>query len=482
MNEYKRFVQKAGLVGMTNLFISISGLIFIPIITKNFSAIDYGIWAQANTTIALIPNMANLGLPYTMARFLSSETNKSNIKESFYSMLATVFVLSLIISSLFIIFKNPIANSIFEGNTNIVYIISIITFFSCMNLMFITFFRTFQQIRKYSLFLVLQSYIGVTLSSYLALTGHSIETVIIGIFIGYLSVFIMMGWIIGGHLGLAIPRFKNIKEELEFGIPIIPSNVSLWAIDSIDKYIIGMFLGSAPVGYYSLSYIIGNALLIFLSPFVLLLPSILPKYFEEGNLKQVNIFLKYSMKYFLIIIVPAAIGISLISKQVLMMISTPEIAINGYLITPFACLGAIFVGMYGIVNNILILEKKTKLLGKIWVFVCVLNIIVSIIIVQYIGIIGIAIVTLICYSIAFLITIYHSKKYLDLPFEYKSLIKTIISAIIMGLFVSCMNPNGLMNLIITIIIAIFIYFIVLFLIKGIEKEEFHFFKQMINKI
>ena len=86
LNEYKLFVQRIGLVGITNILISLSGLIFIPIITKNLSTVDYGIWAQVNTVIALIPNVANLGLPFTMVRFLSHETDKNKIKESFYSV------------------------------------------------------------------------------------------------------------------------------------------------------------------------------------------------------------------------------------------------------------------------------------------------------------------------------------------------------------------------------------------------------------
>jgi O-antigen/teichoic acid export membrane protein len=57
------------------------------------------------------------------------------------------------------------------------------------------------------------------------------------------------------------------------------------------------------------------------------------------------------------------------------------------------------MGIYGITNNILILEKKTKILGKIWILVAVLNILLCIIAVPLIGIIGAALVTLICYFI-----------------------------------------------------------------------------------
>ena len=97
MSEYVRFIQRIGLVGLTNILISLSSLIFIPIITKSFTTAEYGMWAQVNTTIALVPNIANLGLPYTMVRFLSAEKDKEKIKDSFYPMISLTFISTLII-------------------------------------------------------------------------------------------------------------------------------------------------------------------------------------------------------------------------------------------------------------------------------------------------------------------------------------------------------------------------------------------------
>ena len=83
MNEYANFIKRIGVVGIANILISLSGLIFIPIITKSFSTADYGVWAQVNTFVSLIPNFVNLGLPYTMVRFLSAEKDPAIIRQSF---------------------------------------------------------------------------------------------------------------------------------------------------------------------------------------------------------------------------------------------------------------------------------------------------------------------------------------------------------------------------------------------------------------
>lgn len=480
MSEYVRFIQRIGLVGLTNILISLSSLIFIPIITKSFTTAEYGMWAQVNTTIALVPNIANLGLPYTMVRFLSAEKDKEKIKDSFYPMISLTFISTLIICSLFLIFGNAIANALFNGSMQVLYITTAISFFACMNLMLITFFRTFQQMKRYSLFLVLQSYIGVFVSIYLTYAGYNIETVVLGLLTGYVAVFIMMAFLIVKYLGIGIGKWSNLKEQLAFALPTIPSNVSSWVVDSSDKYVIGILIGSVAVGCYSPGYALGSILLMFLSPFAVLLPAVLPEHYEKGDMSEVDKYLSYSMKYYLLLAIPAAVGMSVLSKPLLYIITTPEIALGGYMVTPFVCLGAIFMGMYGITNNILILEKNTMILGKLWIVVAISNIVLNLLLVPYLNILGAAIATLICYILAFAVTAIASKKTMRLPFNIKELLKIVIAASIMGIAVYIMHPIGIINVLISIVAGVIIYFAIIFILKAVTMKEIAIFKDLIH--
>ena len=475
-----RFIQRIGLVGLTNILISLSSLIFIPIITKSFTTAEYGMWAQVNTTIALVPNIANLGLPYTMVRFLSAEKDKEKIKDSFYPMISLTFISTLIICSLFLIFGNTIANALFNGSMQVLYITTVISFFACMNLMLITFFRTFQQMKRYSLFLVLQSYIGVFVSIYLTYAGYNIETVVLGLLTGYASVFIMMAFLIVKYLGIGIGKWSNLREQLAFALPTIPSNVSSWIVDSSDKYVIGILIGSVAVGCYSPGYALGSILLMFLSPFAVLLPAILPEHYEKGDIEEVDKYLSYSMKYYLLLTVPAGVGMSVLSKPLLYIITTPEIALGGYMVTPFVCLGAIFMGMYGITNNILILEKNTMILGKLWIVVAISNIVLNLLLVPHLNILGAAIATLLCYILAFTVTAIASKKTMRLPFNISELLKIVIASAIMGIAVYIMHPNGIIGVLISIVVGVIVYFAIIFILKGITRKEIAIFKDLLH--
>ena len=478
MDEYIQFIKRIGVVGIANILISLSGLIFIPIITKNFSTANYGVWAQVNTVIALVPNVVNLGLPYTMVRFLAAEKDKSIIKQSFYSMMLLVLASTLVMVAVFIVFSSQIANALFDGSMQIMAIVTVISFLACLNLMLLSYFRTFQRIAYYSGFLVLQTYIGVGVSIVLTLMHYHIEIVVICLLTGYLLTFIAMAFLIVRELGFTT-KLKSLRDELKFAIPTVPNNVSSWVVDSSDKFVIGIFLGSAAVGCYSPGYALGSILLMFLTPFAVLLPAVLPEYFEAGDMEKVDTFLSYSMKYYLLITIPAAVGMSLLSKPLLYILTTDIIANQGFMVTPLVALGAIFMGIYGISNNIIILEKKTTILGYIWISVAILNIVLNIFAVPYLGIFGAGLATLVCYFFAFAVTLVYSRKYARLPFDYKSIAKILIASAIMGVFVKFANPYGIVNILIVIVIAVVIYFVVLFLLKGIDKKEINLIKGMI---
>jgi len=481
LSEYKLFVQRIGLVGITNILVAISGLILLPIITKNFTTSDYGVWVQITTTIALLPNVATLGLPYTMVRFLSAEKDIEKIREGFYSLAGVVLISTTTISLLMLLFSKNIAVALFNGNMNTAILLVPIIFLACLNAFLLNYFRTFQQMKRYSVFLLIQTYLGLFIASYFAFNGYSITQTAISLLIANTLTFVIMLIFIISKLGFKIPRFQNLREYLSFGVPTIPGNISYWVVDSSDRYVIGMLLGTTFVGYYSPGYTLGNIVIMVLSPFSLLLPAVLPKYYEKNDMEQVQIFLKYSMKFFFLIAIPAAFGLSALSKPILMVITTQAIALNGYMITPFIALSALLYGVYGIVSNILVLEKKTKVVGIVWILAAILNLALNIILVPQFGIMGAAVVTLLAYVLAFSITVIYTNRYFTFDFDLGFIVKSTTASALMSLIIFKINPYGILNILITVIICTGIYFALLIILKGIKKEEIGFFKDLINK-
>lgn len=467
------------MVGITNFFIGLASLIILLIITKNFTVQEYGVWVQVVVTVGLVPYIATLGLSDSMIRFLAALKDKNNIKKEFYSIVFIAVFFSLVVSILLFLFSGNIAKVLFDGNITIALILPIIIFIACLNLLLLSFFRTFQMMKRYSIFMLLQSYILIIFIAYFAFHKYSITMAVIGILITYIIVFIMMMILIVSNIGFKFPKFKNLREYLSFGLPNIPSNLSLWILDFSDRYLISILLGTSFVGYYSPSYAIGNIITMFASPLSVMLFPALSKYHDEKEKDKIKITLKYTLKYYLAISIPSFFILSLLSKQILLILTTPQIASEGYLITPFAALSTLIIGICIIISQIILLEKKTKLIGSIWIIAAVLNIGLNIALIPIFGILGAALVTLISYTIAYLLFLFYSRKYLVFDMDLKFILKSILSSALSSIIIFVFYPSTVLTTGIVIFSFFAIYAGILLILKGIRRNEIQFFKSLV---
>lgn len=480
MSEYILFARRIALVGLTNILVALSGILLIPILTKTLSIEEYGIWVQIIVTVGLVPSIVMLGLPYTMVRFLAGAKKLEEIQEGFYLIAFIILITSTVASSLLFLFSNSIAAILLDKNVTIVKLLSIIILIECFNSLLVNFFRTFQQIRRYSIFVIIKTYSQLIVVGYFVLSGYGIVGAVYGILITDFIAFLSMATLIISEIGFKIPDFANVREYLSFGLPTIPGSLSSWVITSSDRYVIGIILGTSFVGYYSPGYALGSVMNMFMAPLGLLLPAILSRYYDDKNLGAVKLILKYSLKYFLLLAIPSAFGLSLLSKPILEILSTPEIALEGYLITPFVALSTVFFGAIAVINHILVLEKRTAITGSIYILAALLNLVLNLILIPYVGILGAAIATLMAYLLLFVIGTYYSFKYLKFDIDFYFILKSFLAAIVMSFVILSWNPEGLADVLITVGVCAVVYAVVLLLFKGMTREELIFFKNLLR--
>jgi O-antigen/teichoic acid export membrane protein len=483
LQEHQQFARRIGLIGITNLLISLSGIILLPILTKTLPIEDYGTYIQITVTIGLVPGVVMLGLPYTMVRFLAAAKSREEVQEGYYSIAGITILSAGLASVALFLLAEPIAVALFDGRTTITRILALTVFLECMNLLQYNYFRTFQQIKRYSSLLFLKTCLQLVLVGALVLAGYGIFGATIGLFITNLLLFIVMGALIVSRIGVAIPKFKRLKEYLSFGLPTVPGNLSSWVVNSSDRYVIALFLGTAYVGYYSPGYTLGNTINMFIAPLSFMLPAVLSKYYDEANLENVKTVLSYSVKYFLALAIPSVMGLSLLSKPLLTILTTPEIAEQGYLVTPFLALSGLLFGLYAVITQILILEKKTGVTGTIWILVAVLNLGLNIIVVPIMGIVGAAATTLAAFSLAFILSMYYSSKYLVFPVDVSFILKCICASTIMGVIVVIGGhqiPGTLIPTTLLIGVSALVYGACLLVLQGFKKEEIRFFRGLLR--
>jgi O-antigen/teichoic acid export membrane protein len=471
MEKYTLTARRLGLTAVVTPLISLSNLILLPILTKNLAIADYGAWALIMVTIGLLPWLVTLGLPAAMTRFLAAATDKRDIREAFYSMGFVVLLTSSIISGLLFLFVPQIAASLFHNNNTIALLLIPNVFIACLTPYIIQYFVTFQQIKRYSVLTFFNAYLNTALIAFFVLFGYGLGGAVIALLIQQLVVFAVMMYLIVAQIGFAIPKFRHVRQYLAYGLPLVPGALSSWVVNSSDRYLIAFFLGAAAVGYYSPGYSLGSTLSIVSAPLATLLPPVLSKHFDDNNIADVRTILTYSLKWYAGIALPCVFALSILSKPLLLVLTTQPIAANGYLVTPFVAAGTALLGLYTVLVTILALKKKTSVVGMIWILSAVLNFGLNLILIPYLGLIGAALTTFLAFLLAFVLTTHYSLRQFKFDVNGGFIVKSVCGSSIMALFLFLWNPSGPLSIVLSIALAAVIYLTILLVLRGFTIRE-----------
>ena len=453
----------------------LTALITIPIITKNLGANAYGVYVLIIVTAGLIPLVTTLGLPFTMVRFLAASNNTQEVQEGFHSIFFVTALMSVITSiSVFLVMKMLLATW-FDYYLTLYIEFPLYLLFVSLNLTTIAYFRTFQQIKRVSALMLFRALASVVLVFFFVLFGWGLPGVIAAYTVVEAVIFSASMFVIFSEIGFQVPRFLNLKAYLSFGLPLVPSNLTSWIVDSSDRYVISILLGAVYVAYYSPAYTLGNAVVLFTAPFGFILPAVLSKYYDENRITRVTTVLDYSLKYFLMSAAPFAIVASLFSRQILTLLSTTEIAQNGYLVTPYVAFSALVFGVSSIVSNMMVLKKRTDINAATWIIAALLNVGVNILLVPYFGIVGAAIGTVFAYLFASTVFVYYTLRSSKIRLDYVMSARIMGAAFVAGILLVPLTSRSIIELFPILVFSAAFYVGLLFLFRVVNRRELSMF-------
>jgi len=472
MSEYAIFAKRIGLVGVAQTIVRLKGLIILPILTKTLGTSDYGIWAQIFVTISLLQPFIILGLDSSILRFLSS-SEKEKVVQGIISVLFVVTVIGTAASLILFLSSDFIATTFLRDGSAAfaIKIASPLIIVGALNTVLLGSFRVFGQIKRYSIMILLQSFLEVVLVAIFVLFGYGLIGAIISILITQTVIFGIMLYLIIFCAGFISPDFSILRPYLIYGLPLIPTVVFQFVIASSDRYIIGFFMGAEKVGIYSAAYSIGGIVLMFSAYIMYILRPTIYSIYDKKRADKVKIYLSYSWKCFLMLSIPSAFGLSILSEPLLSSLTTPEFVSSGKFVIPLVALGTIFYGVEMIFGAVLMLVKRTNVFVIVFGTAAVANLGLNILFVPCWGIIGAAITTLIAYTIAAIGICYKSRQYMKFDIKLDFIVKCILASIVMALGIWVLDPVGIVEILVAIGIGAIVYSSLLFLLRAFDKKE-----------
>jgi O-antigen/teichoic acid export membrane protein len=474
--EYSAFGRQVGYVIAANIIVSLTALIQIPIVTRTLGASNYGIWSLIQVTINLIVPFAGLALGDSIIRFLAAEKDRAKVADGFLSVCTVVFISGSLASLLLFALAGLLARSIF-GDPEAAFYIRLASAQILLNCMFntsICFIRMQRKIGLRTAITLLQSLATLGLIILFVVTGYGISGVLIATLLALTLANVVAFAVTLRQTGLHMPKFGDMKKYLRWSIPLVPNAGILWIVHVSDRYMVSFYIDTTAAGIYSAAYSIGNYAYFALMPLGIVLYPYVVKTYDEGHPEQTAKYLKYGLKYLMMVSIPSAFGLSVLAGQLMDLLTKPEFA-PGSRVVPLVAFGGVIFCLYQIGVYIIHVANKTRL--TVWLLgsSALLNVGLNVVLIPRMGMVGAAWATLVAYSVLGLLTLAVTRRFLKFDLSLPFMAKSIASSGIMAFCIWLLHPQSVWSVLACVVLGAVVYFIVLIALRGLSKSEINFF-------
>ena len=459
MSRKKDLILNTIIIAIGKCSTQVVSIILLPIYTSILTTQEYGTYDLIITITTFLVPFITLLMEESMFRFLIDAKDKNEKRE----IISQTFIYSTISSIIFILIIIVIGNLLNIHDTYIFigYLISNIII-GLRNAIV----RGNGKIKLYSLTNFLTSLITIILNiifivkfrlGYYGLLYSSIIACLI------VSSFVFIKIRVWNYISLRKFNKIKMKEMIKYSIPLVPNSIS-WAIINLsDRLVISGFLGTSANGIYSMAYKFPNIMDTIYNFFYIAWKESAAKVLKDQDAKEFYNNVYHALLRFLIAI---TLGILAFMPFIFPLLIKEEFA-EAYKYIPMLLIAMFFNNISGFYGGIFSAYKSTKIIGSTTIISAVINLVVNLALIKFIGIWAAALSTLISTFIVYKLRNIKIKEFVNLQEESNIVLFVML---VLTIFSYYNKDNLLLNLIVALIITIYSFYINQNIIKIIFRK------------
>ena len=460
MNKERELVKNTVIIALGKICTQLVSFLLLPLYTAILTTEEYGIIDLILTYTTLLLPFVTLALEQALFRFLI-DARGDVAKCGKY--ITTTIIISILFTS--IICCMAILISFILKNTILVY-------FGLVLLSGIISSISLQISRG------LGDNLGYTLSS----SGAAICQVVCNVLflvIFRLGVSGMMAATIIGNFFVGIITYHRcklkqyikikyfcndcLKELYRYSVPLIPNQLSWWALNASNKVIVNLFIGVSANGLIAVSNKFSGIYIQFSNIFNVSWTESVALHIHDSDAEQ---FISKTINMVYRLFLCGCCG--MISCMPFVFPVMVNVQYNdAYGLIPIFMLASLFnviVSLYGVIY---VAHKKTSEIARTAIYAAVLNILSHLILINCLGIYAAAVSTMIGYGSMAIYRYFHSRRYLVIKFSNSTL---LVSLLMIGLsFFSYYSGNMIVQIIVLFIMIVLSIKLNLSILKQIMK-------------
>jgi len=457
--------------GLGEVASQLIGFFLLPLYTRYLTPSDYGILEIFQITTSVLSIAIVMGISTALFMSYFNYENQQKRKTVVSTALIFLTLISLSIILMLVILASNFSIFFFGTPQYTIYfqVIFLTLFFDIAIVIPLAIFRAREESKKYVIISLLRLLISVGLNIYfIVVLKKGVFGILEG---GLITASFLYVLLIPGLFKEIRFRFSkyDLKEMLKFGLPLVPANLASWILNASNRYFLLFLTTPFELGLYSMGNNFGLIVrVLIVGPFTI---AWAPFYWSVEKEKNAKEIFSSVLTYFFLVGMFITLGISILSKDILVIMTTPPFY-GAYKVVPLIALSYVLYGCYFIVCIGLNLRKKTKFQPLIIGIAAIINLGLNFVLIPNYGMMGAAIATFISYLTLPIGAYLISRRYYPIEYEWGRLSKIFFVAVVIygGCFYITDKSTIISGLSKAIIILI-AYPALLFAVKFFTSEE-----------
>jgi len=365
-------VRHTAMYGLGSIVIKALGFLMLPFYTHYLSPRDYGVLEILDLSMSLFGMILHMGIAPALLRAYAASRSAEERKRTVSTAFIFVFVTGMVTFAAGLMAVKPLSVALLGPAVSTNYLLLsflsfVLSYLASMPRAYLRALEAsgmFTLLETGGLFVILLLNIYFIAVLKLGAMGILWSSVIVyGIQAVGLSIWVLRS------VGISFSG-TILRQMAAFGLPLIFSNISLFALNFSDRFFLQRLQSLDAVGVYAVGYKLAfmiNYMLV--QPFYAMWQARMYNIYEQPEHAKIfrQIFVLYSL-----ILTYAAMGIAVFSPEVLRLMADPKFS-GGKDVVPIVAFAYVFYGIGSYVQLGMFLTNKTKAIGAVSTVAAVLN-------------------------------------------------------------------------------------------------------------
>jgi O-antigen/teichoic acid export membrane protein len=467
---------------------ALTSLVTVPVFTRLIGTRDYGDFYLVSSATSLLINLATAWVASSLVRFYWVAYREERMDEYTATVLWVTVLSTLTISVISGVLLWVFRGSLSPGVARLVpaAIAALI-----VNASFSTLLQVMRAANRATPFAVLSvssTLIGTAAAVYLVAGPHLGSLgIIAGIALGnaVCTPFLIRRLGEEGSLSPASLSPPLLRELLQYGLPLIPTGISSWALVLADRYVIGFFRGASEVGLYSVAYGLGDKLMALVTmPLIATMAPVLVETFEKQGQHLAQRTQSEFTRYLAMACAPLLAGLAVAGQDFMTVFTGPAYR-SAFPILAIVASGSVCASLAQLAGTGLGLHRRSTIIMTNALIAATFNVVANIVLVPRFGYMAAAYDTLASYFLLFALTLWRSRAYMAWLVPWAGIGKVIAAAATMAAVLWLVFPGvsaSIVRLLAQIVVGVVIYLAALVMYRALDAEEIGFFKDAARSV